>query len=277
VDEMKGVSHATTLGKLGDHERKAIWTELINRVLQYDEYRQMLAKAYPDVDPKDYSFVHAANALAAFQIDAFTLTDAPFDMYLRGDDTALNEAQKRGALLFYGKANCVSCHTGYLMTDQVFHNRVVPQLGPGKGELPGGGADGTWDGGRSGVTGWYMDAYKFRTPPLRNVAKTGPWMHDGAFATLESAVRHQLDPVGSARMYDPTVHLEKRYQETFHPHQTEEIISYAKKSGEISVVKLTDSEVNDVIAFLESLTSPQVDKLPYVTPKKVPSGFPVED
>ncbi len=274
--EMKGLAHENSLGRLEDWERQGIWDELIGRLLEIEGYRQLFAKAYPDVPTEELSFVHAANALGAFQIDAFTLTDAPFDNYLRGDDQALTDMAKRGAALFYGKADCASCHTGPLMTDQVFHNRVVPQLGPGKGNNPGGGADGTWDGGRQGVTGWIGDSYRFRTPPLRNVEKTGPWMHDGAYSDLESAVRHQLNPIKSAKEYDPAQHLPEKYISSYHGHQTEKIASMADPK-EVTPISLTDAEIAELIAFLKSLTSPQLKDLPKLTPSTVPSGLPVED
>jgi cytochrome c peroxidase len=274
--EMKSVSHENTLGRLEDWDRLKIWDELIGRLRAIEEYRRLFAKAYPDVSPEELSFVHAANALAAFQVEAFTLTDAPFDNYLRGEDQALTTMEKRGALLFYGKARCASCHSGPLMTDQVFHNRVVPQLGPGKGYNPGGGPDGTWDGGRGGVTGWTGDWYRFRTPPLRNVEKTGPWMHDGAYSDLESAVRHQLNPIQAAKEYDPARHLPEIYISSYRGHQTERIASLADPA-EIAPISLTDTEVDELIAFLKSLTSPQVDDLTRWTPSRVPSGLPVED
>ncbi len=274
--EMKGLAHDNTLGNLEDWDRQKIWDELINRIMAVEEYHPLFTLAYPDVATEDITFVHAANALAAFQIDAFTLTDAPFDNYLRGDDQPLTDEEKQGAILFYGKAKCSTCHSGTLMTDQVFHNRVVPQLGPGKGNNPGGGVDGTWDGGRQGVTGWAKDSYRFRTPPLRNVEKTGPWMHDGAYSDLEATVRHLLDPAKSAREYDPVQHLPENYISSYHPNQTERIIAYADKK-EIKPIDLTDEEVDKLLAFLKSLTSPQLADLPKLTPTKVPSGLPVED
>jgi len=75
---------------------------------------------------------HAATAIAAFETQALTRTDSPFDRYLQHDDAALTAEQKRGALLFFGDtARCASCHGGPLLGGQTFASAGVPQLGPG--------------------------------------------------------------------------------------------------------------------------------------------------
>jgi cytochrome c peroxidase len=165
------------------------------------------------------------------------------------------------------------------MTDQIFHNRVVPQIGPGKGSnVPAGGIDGTWDQGRGGVTGYTQYYYTFRTPPLRNVEKTGPWMHDGAYSTLEATVRHELAPLESANSYAPYSNLPESLAKTFRKEQMGVIISNAKnKLEDLEQVKLNDDEFKDLIAFLKSLTSPSLDELVKWNPSTVPSGLPVED
>ena len=124
-------------------------------------------------------YFHAANAIAAYEIATFTFLDAPWDHYVAGEHTALSDEAKQGALLFYGKANCGKCHSGNLFTDQAHHNICAPQLGPGKGD------EAPLDLGRARETGEAADRFAFRTPPLRNVAVTGPWMHDGVYTTAE--------------------------------------------------------------------------------------------
>lgn len=133
--------------------------------------------------PGDLGFQHAANAIAAFESAAYTFLDSPFDQYLEHDNNngALADDAKRGALLFYGSAGCANCHSGSLLTDQRHHNIGIPPVGPGKApESP-------LDFGRARETGRVKDAYEFRTPPLRNVTLTGPWMHSGAYTTLRGA------------------------------------------------------------------------------------------
>lgn len=277
--EMRGDIHENPIGAYQRWEWAKIWAALTEQILAIDGYVKLFEKAYPDVPKEELHFKHVANAIAAFEIEAFTLTDAPFDRYLQGDNSALSRNEKKGALVFYGKGGCGRCHAGKLMTDQVFHNRVVPQIGPGKGkEKPAGGADGTWDVGRGGVTGITEYYYTFRTPPLRNVEKTGPWMHDGAYSTLEATVRHELDPLKGAQNYDPYAHLPEQYAKTFRKKQMDRIALRAMTRPEdIEQAKLSDEEFDDLIAFLKSLTSPSLDSLMQLTPDKVPSGLPVED
>lgn len=112
-----------------------------------------------------------AAALAAFQRTLKT-GPSPFDRYLAGDKTALSAAAKRGLELFRGKAGCVRCHHGPMLTDWKFHRLGVSFN----------------DKGRGAVTKRTGDAFKFRTPPLRNIAETGPYMHDGSLKTLTDVV-----------------------------------------------------------------------------------------
>ncbi len=277
--EMRGRYQENHLGNFERWDWLKIWPGLISRILEFKEYRDLFQKAYPNTPQQELTFAHAANAIAAFEIDAFTLTDSPFDQYLRGNATALSDLEKKGALLFYGKAKCAQCHSGKLMTDQIFHNRAVPQIGPGKGEnLPAGGSDGTWDAGRGGVTGFTEYYYSFRTPPLRNVEKTGPWMHDGAFTSLEATVIHELDPIKSAQNYDPQSQLPTQYALTYRQAQMDTIASLAlTKPGAVERISLNSNEFQQLIAFLKTLTSPSLGELISITPKKVPSGLPVED
>ena len=277
--EMRGNIHENTLGNFERWDWQPIWDGLIERLLTVDEYVQLFQQAYPDIPKEELTFGDAANAIAAFEIEAFTLTDAPFDQYLRGDDQALTLNEKKGALIFYGKGLCARCHSGKLMTDQIFHNRVVPQIGPGKGiNVPAGGIDGTWDQGRGGVTGYTEYYYAFRTPPLRNVAKTGPWMHDGAYSTLEATVHHELAPLESVNSYDPYSHLPDILAKTFRQQQMGRIISIAKINPEdLKQVKLDEDEFRDLLAFLRSLTSPSLDQLVKWNPLRVPSGLPIKD
>ncbi len=277
VNEMRGNPHENNVAAIKNWEWQKMWDGLISRIVAIEEYRDLFKKVYPDIPADKLTFGHAANAIAAFEIEAFTLTDAPFDMYLQGDKNALSKEAKQGAILFYGKAGCAQCHTGSLMTNQVFHNRAVPQLGPGKGSnIPAGRSDGTWDAGRGGATGITPYFYSFRTPPLRNVAKTGPWMHDGLYSTLEATVRHELDPIGSAKNYDPYAHLTKDVAELYRAKQMEDILSFTKPE-DTQKVTLSEGELSNLLAFLESLTSPSLDGLAKWVPKKVPSGLPVED
>ncbi len=278
-DEMRGVAgdtdrfgHDNELAVIDDKDLPAIWTGLIKRVLAIPEYQALFQEAYPNVAADRLGFQHAANAIAAFEIEAFTFTDSPWDRYVAGDNAVLSEEAKQGALLFYGQAGCARCHAGNLFTDQQHHNIGVPQLGPGKG------TDAPLDLGLAHETGLVTDRFKFRTPPLRNVALTGPWMHNGAYASLRATVAHlNLDPEQALRTYDAS-QLDPELQRTVQ--QNEATISAILTTLDEPLrnpTELSNQEVDQLLAFLESLTSPSAFYLPGDIPKTVPSGLPVAD
>jgi cytochrome c peroxidase len=203
-DELRGESgdvglfgQKNKIANLPDTAFRGIWGRYLDRLRQYSGYREYFRKVYPSVDePADIHYTHVADALASFIEVSYTLRNSPWDRYLAGRRKALDRTEKEGALLFYGKARCAECHAGPLMTDQEFHNIGVPHLGPGrKPHEP-------FDLGAFTVTEREEDRFAFRTPPLRNVSLTGPWMHNGAYKSLEGAVRHHLRPERSLRNYD---------------------------------------------------------------------------
>lgn len=137
--------------------------------------------------------------------------NAPIDRYARGDGTALTAAEKHGALLFFGKANCVACHAvkggaNEMFSDFAMHNIGVPQIAPkfgaGSGNVVFDGPGEDEDYGLAQLTGLASDRYRFRTSPLRNVALQPAFFHNGAFTRLDDAVRHHLDVLASLRGYD---------------------------------------------------------------------------
>ena len=253
---------------LGMNEEE-IWAALMQRVLEFDEYRQLFKSAYPDIPQEKLHFGHAANAIAAFEIDSFTLRDSPWDKFLAGNEKALSDQELRGAHLFYGKAKCAECHTGRLMTDQKPHNRGVIPIGPGPDP------EEDADYGFAHRSDWGLDMkYHFRTPPLRNVELTAPYMHNGAYATLEAAVRHELDPTRGLAKYDDS-QLEPEFRVAVH--REEEIIRDVKRTmpaeAKLPLARLNDKEFSDLIAFIKSLTSPSARDLSHTIPKAVPSGL----
>ena len=248
-----------------------IWHRLMLRIMQYPKYQRLFAAAYPDIAAEDLGFQHAANAIAAFEIAAFTFEDSPWDQYIAGDDKALNNAQKRGAALFYGKADCASCHSGSIMTDQKAHNIGVPQFGPGKGNAR------PVDVGRYAETGRKEDLFAFRTPSLKNVAITGPWMHNGAYTELEMAVLHHLDPEQYLRNYDgadlpETLQLSLQNNEELHDRMLKTLDQQLSRT-----TALNKGELRDLMAFLQALTAEGAKDMNRIVPKRVPSGLPVVD
>ncbi len=274
-DEMRGHSgdndifgERNSLGTIQDHQFTLMWEGLMADVLAVPAYQELFQAAYPSVPLDELTFAHAANALAAYQMDTFTFLDSPWDRYLQGDETALSPEALAGAELFYGEAGCASCHSGSLLSDMQFHNIGVPQIGPGKGnEAP-------LDFGRARETSSDSDLFAFRTPPLRNVAITGPWMHNGAYNSLEVVIRHHLNPQEAVANYDfgqlsPLVLAEDSGDTAVHT------AALNAPSFGMPTRELTNAEIAALIAFLESLTSPTVLDLSHTIPDSVPSGLPV--
>ena len=259
------------LAQAGDEERPAIWAALMNRILAIPEYVSLFQTAYPAVAPAELGFQHAANAIAAFEVAAFTSVNSPFDRYVRGDDGALGEPEKRGAILFFGKAACGSCHLGPHLTDQLFHGIGVPQVGPGMSP------DEPEDRGLARVTASQTDQFRFRTPPLRNVELTGPWMHDGAYTTLEAAVLHYLDTDSALRSYDASQLREDLRASHLSGAAAVEALAASIDPLVQAPLTLSTGEVADILLFLRSLTDPGALDLGTTIPASVPSGLPVGD
>jgi len=123
----------------------------------------------------DAAAPNIAKAIAAFERTVLT-GNSPFDRYEKGDKSAMSPAAVRGYELFRVKAQCTSCHVGFNLSDSLFHN-----LGVGMdGKDP--------DLGRYKVTKAEKDRGAFKTPILRDLTRTAPYMHDGSEATLESVI-----------------------------------------------------------------------------------------
>ena len=276
-DEMRGFAgevdaggNANELAEAADGDFAVIWSGLMKRLLAIPGYQALFAAAYPEVPVEALGFEHAANAIAAYEIATFTFTDSPWDRFVAGNDEAISYEAVAGAKLFFGEANCAACHNGPLLTDQQFYNLAVPQLGPGKDGL------GT-DLGRFLETGEEADRYAFRTPPLRNVALTGPYMHNGIYSTLEEVVRHHLDPAGSLGGFNAE-RLPSLYAEAYRSEQSSANELLANVAPQLAPEnKLIAEEVELIIAFLHSLTSPSAVEMSDLVPPSVPSGLPVYD
>ncbi|MGA8763346.1 MAG: cytochrome c peroxidase, partial [Candidatus Sulfotelmatobacter sp.] len=122
------------------------------------------------------SFQRITWAVAAFERTLVT-PDSAFDRYARGDKRGLTDSQKRGLILFFGKASCTQCHNGSNFTDNKFHSL---------GRLPG--EEHARDPGRFAISRNPADRDAFKTPSLRNVATRSPYMHNGSISTLPEAI-----------------------------------------------------------------------------------------
>jgi cytochrome c peroxidase len=181
-------------------------------------YKPLFEAAFPgETQPVTYD--NMAVAIGAFERGL--ITPGPLDAFMAGDLKALDAKQQKGLSRFFDKG-CVSCHMGPALGG-IFYRKI--------GQIN---AYETDDRGRIEVTGAEVDLYVFKVPGLRNIAKTGPYFHDGSVKTLPEAVRlmghHQLG------------------------------------------ITLTKAEVGDIVAFLESLTG-KVDAK-YVAEPKLPASGP---
>jgi cytochrome c peroxidase len=185
----------------------AIRAEVLRRLNEIDAYKTLFGQIFPEVAAgAPITFDMFGKAVAEFE---FTLirADAPIDRFAQGVKGALTPSQKRGALLFFGKANCVECHAVSGPSNEMFsdfkrHCIGVPQVAPTVGNVTFDGPGQDEDFGLEQITGNSTDRYEFRSSPLRNVALQPAFFHNGCFTRLEDAVRHHLDVFTSARNYN---------------------------------------------------------------------------
>ena len=195
---------------------------VVKKLSAVPEYK----KRFREVFGTEVSAEGIARAIAAFERTVVS-TNSAFDKYVAGTKAAMSDTAARGFTLFTGKARCALCHNGSNFTDNRFHNIGVPQVGPLKDDV-----------GRYAVTKQEQDRMAFKTPTLRSVALTAPYMHDGVFKTLE------------------------------------EVIEFYNKGGEavprkdvfMTPLNLNDQEKKDLVEFLKALTGEplkiSVPKLP---------------
>ena len=183
---------------------------LVSRLDSVPEYRAAFQAVFGGSPTKQ----RVAQALDAY-VRSLTTPNSPFDRYVAGDRKALTDAQKRGLTLFVGKAECTMCHRGPNFEDDQFHALGV------KGDDP----------GRFKVTGVEADRYAFKTPTIRNVELTAPYMHDGSLTTLRDVI--DFYDAGGGEQQPKSLLLRKLH--------------------------LTEGEKSDLVAFLESLTG-EVEK-----------------
>jgi len=145
--------------------------EAVQRLRADVHYRQQFTDAFGDarIDPR-----RLAQAIAAFE-RSLAPTGRRFDRFLAGQRQLLDDQQLRGLHLFRTRARCMNCHNGPALTDNGFHNLGLHLHGRARQDL-----------GRYEVTGDPADSGRFRTPSLRGVANTGPWMHDGRMPRLDA-------------------------------------------------------------------------------------------
>ena len=253
------------------------WPIIAKRVRSVPEYGRLFTQAFADVTTaEDVSITHIGNAIAAFIGSEWQSFDSPWDDYL-ATGTPLPPQAERGRVLFFGRAGCADCHSGPLFTDQQFHAAGVPGFGPGRTR--------PWDPmprdvGRMGATDDLEDAYRFRTPSLRNVALTAPYGHNGAYPTLRAMIRHMADPVATRAAWTPDqaalIPAPWLAKGDFVIRDDRLEMARQARAVELTAVNLNDAEVAELEAFLHALTGKTVLQRPLGVPDTVPSGLPVD-
>ena len=258
------------------HDRIDVaWPIIAKRVRTIPEYGTMFVEAFDHIEePGDVTIVEIGNALGAFIAAEWQSYDSPYDEWLTG--TPLADDAERGRELFVN-ARCATCHAGALFTDQDFHALGLPAFGPGRTRQ--------WDPmprdvGRMGETNLLQDAYRFRTPSLRNVALTAPYGHNGAYPTLSAMIQHHANPAEtretwSSDMADlPLVPWLAAGDFAIRADQSE----MARQAAAIDIhpISLGTDEVDDLVAFLNALTGETALTRPLGRPETVPSGLPVD-
>jgi cytochrome c peroxidase len=191
---------------------------LIDELNGVPAYRDRFGKVFPD----GVTLTNVAKAIAAYERSLLTWR-SPYDRYKAGDRQALTTEAKQGMDLFFSpRTGCSSCHVAPLFTDNQWHVLGVPQAGPK-----------AVDAGRFDVTHNEADRGAFKTLTLRNVALSGPYMHDGVFKTLDGVVAFYAGGGGTVTNRDP----------------------------QIKPLDLTAKEQAALVAFLRSLTDTTTTKI----------------
>jgi cytochrome c peroxidase len=198
---------------------------VIAKINSIEDYKKLFKESFAtDV----ITIKHVGKAIASFQRTLIS-GNSPFDKFdYDGDEKAISESAKRGKKLFFGKARCNLCHFGTNFSDEKFHN-----IGIGWGEE-------AVDVGRYNVSKETKDIGAFKTPTLREISLTGPYMHDGRFATLREVVEHY----NGGGVKNPFL------------------------DNQIIPLKLTESEKKDIVEMLRSLNGEGWQNV------KAPTSFP---
>jgi len=246
-------------GVSGNGERDMIEARLAFIPEYVERFNDVFGDDWPKVN-------NVWRAIAAFE-RTLIHNQTPFDQYMRGDTSAMDEQQVRGMALFEGKANCIECHNGPLLTDEKYYNLGIER------------AEEWFDNGMAQVTFRYeqyakgttehmyrvikddgglyyrtkekADLGKFRTAPLRYTAYTAPYMHNGKFFDFEEIVDFYNDGGGENEFTDGTM--------------------ASTKTPLLQPLNLTDDEKEDLVAFLEALSG---EELKMATPA-LPSYAPL--
>jgi cytochrome c peroxidase len=247
-------------------------------------YRQLFGDVFPEVrQGAAIDFFMFGKAIAEFE---FTLVfaDAPLDQFARGNTSAMSPSQKRGALLFFGSAGCVNCHTVAGASNEMFSDfaehvigvpQIAPVFGAGTGNVMFAGKGADEDFGLEEITGDRADRYKFRTAPLRNLAVAPGYFHNGAFTDLADAIHFHLNVIAGSRTYDALrAGVPTDLAQRVGPPVPVKLLDPAVRGA----TPLDPQQLDDLVAFVrDALHDPRVNAstLCRLVPAAVPSGRPV--
>ena len=226
----------TNLKKETTESASQVYQLIVEKFRKHDkgtvaELAKNLGKEEPDVE-----FIDVARAIASFIKSEFRIKSTKFQSFLFKDGK-LTDGELKGGLIFFGKGKCSNCHSGPFFTDFDFHAIPFPQLGFGKNGFG-------IDYGRFNVTLEPGDLYKFRTPPLHNVAKTGPYGHSGSLKTLQEAIIYHFDPLKIVKPQD---------MDKLERHEYYKRLAISSKNI-LHMSYLNDGEVEYLVEFLDTLS-----------------------
>lgn len=256
-----------------------IRNEVVRRLNAIPEYRERFGAIYPHIRagaPIAYDQVGLAIAEFTFTLN---FMDAPIDQFARGNPAAMTPGEKRGAMLFFGKARCVGCHvvrggSNEMFSDFSQHVIGVPQIVPAVTNVTFDGPGANEDFGRGQFTGLEADRYAFRTSPLRNISLQATFMHNGAYTRLADAIRHHLNAYYAATSYSPGVAgVASDLRGPLGPIQP---VLNRLDARLRTPIHLSPEEFNDLVQFVRTgLLDPRTSTLRSLIPTRLPSGRPV--
>lgn len=226
LEEMRGL----------DFKENEILEEIIRRLRNIPEYQELFKEAFNESEP--ITIENLGKAIAAFE-RTLIANNSRFDKYSRGDSRAISISEKDGFDLFK-KVGCINCHNGPMFSDYQMHVLGVPE----NNKLA------TVDFGVADISS--KDSFAFRTPTLRNLRFTAPYMHNGSFMTLRRVLEFYED-ISNNMQRNPNVNPDQ-----FDPFVRE--------------LQLSVKEMALIISFLNTLNDEDFDK---TIPENVPSGLPV--
>ncbi|MFM2313138.1 MAG: hypothetical protein RLZZ04_2414 [Cyanobacteriota bacterium] len=235
--------HPIEMGMVGQEQQMIQWLK------QDPRYQKMFAQAFDD--PQPVNIGNLTKAIASFQRSILSFK-SPYDRYrYQGETNAISAAAKRGEKLFNSeRTECFHCHHGINFSDSIqhenlafteiaFHNTGLYNI-DGKGSYP------PQNIGVKEITQSAKDMGRFKVPSLRNIALTAPYMHDGSVATLQEAIAHYQ---AGGRTLTEGVWAGSGRDNPY-------------KSAFIKGFEITPSEIDDLIAFLQSLTDEELTTNP---------------